>query len=56
MVVPRAWAERVADSLTAYRRPNSVDDFDLEKLRRGFEEKRVRFREIVEDYGGSVPA
>src|SRR5579884_1729301 len=55
VVVPRAWAGRVADSLRSYRRPRSIGDFDLEKLRQGFEEKQIRFREVVNDHGGSLP-
>lgn len=54
VVVPRQWVERVADSLKPYRAPRGLEDFDLARLEAAIAGRRERFREIVEDYGGSL--
>lgn len=53
VVVPRAWIDRVSDSLKPYRRPASVQDFDLAQLQRGLVDKEDYFRRVIADYGGT---
>jgi regulator of RNase E activity RraA len=55
VVVPRAWAQAVADSLQEYRPPTRVEDSDLEALAESFKSRRRRFDRLVEEYGGRVP-
>jgi regulator of RNase E activity RraA len=54
VVIPLRWAETVLDSLSEYKAPTRVEDWDLAQLETSIASRRRRFRLIVESYGGRV--
>lgn len=56
VVVPRTWAERVIDSVSEYQGPTPVASVPEDHLKEQQATRQLRFKMIVEDYGGSVPA
>lgn len=54
VVVPLGWAERVIASLNQHEGPASAEAIPAERLDAELETKRLRFKKIVEDYGGRL--